>query len=204
MLVPLGLTRSNEAATRNFCRGNNEPRRRAKALHRAPYSSSHQTQPPRSMNQFRRRAGARWSLSYTRTGGSSRSATRTPIAAAPHADRPPRNSSSEFRTAGTTPDSAQLCLGGAVVGIGEFHPPDSASMPLWRYARDGCSSSHRRPGCCLTPRRLDANPEATARPSEHSCGFISGHLGPPVNPDEHQLMVDQTALDTGLIASRYS
>ena len=46
MLDPLGLTRSNEAATRETCRGNNEPRRRAKALHTPPYSSSHQTQPP--------------------------------------------------------------------------------------------------------------------------------------------------------------
>jgi hypothetical protein len=60
MLVPLGLTRSNEAATRETCRGHNEPRRRARALHTPRYSSSLQTQgPTRNENNFVRRAGTR-------------------------------------------------------------------------------------------------------------------------------------------------
>jgi hypothetical protein len=57
MLVPLGLTRSNEAATRETYRGNNEPRRRAKALHTSPYSPSLETQAPLARKQFRPGAG---------------------------------------------------------------------------------------------------------------------------------------------------
>jgi hypothetical protein len=54
MLVPLGLTRSNEAATRETDRGNNEPRRRAKALHSPPYSPSLETQAQLGRNNFAR------------------------------------------------------------------------------------------------------------------------------------------------------
>jgi hypothetical protein len=62
MLVPLGLTRSNEAATRETCRGHNEPRRRAKALHIPPYSSSLETQAPSNENKSPGRDGpcGRW------------------------------------------------------------------------------------------------------------------------------------------------
>lgn len=48
----LRFTRSDEAATRNFCRGIDEPRRRAKALPTPPYSSNHQIQAPGQMSQF--------------------------------------------------------------------------------------------------------------------------------------------------------
>jgi hypothetical protein len=64
MLVPLGLTRSNEAATRETCRGHNEPRRRAKALHTPTYSSCLETQALSDENNFAERDGPcrRWYL----------------------------------------------------------------------------------------------------------------------------------------------
>jgi hypothetical protein len=130
MLVPSGLTRSNEAATRETCRGHNEPRRRAKALHTPPYSSSRKTQAHSDRNNFARRNGPcrRW---WWQTDAS---ASSTPCASQlhpePHRARLPAHAETPRPKSSDRPRAWLLTPGAAALGAW-LHPdmPAAAIRP---------------------------------------------------------------------------
>jgi hypothetical protein len=192
MLVPLGRTRSNEAATRETCRGHNEPRRRAKALRPPPYSSSPETQAPLGSKQFRpggtdrvgvgigkltrapRRRCARAGCSSNHTRPSSRPSRDDPIQtlqiALEHGadrDRPDELRIGDIswvrRLPGQSPSRRSAPIGAVTLTSGRSSPSMVALRTTTRTAR--------RPGWRRLPRHSDAEEltRASRRPGgEHS------------------------------------